>query len=118
VKYDSETQTWNTIVKWSKVEPRVLHMDKDINGNAVGVFAGDMSQILSRYYFNLAATMSKPVVIIETVRMTDIQFIRLDETRPIYLAQHGAYFALLSCELHQNGTAKVKLLKLKKQEEV
>ena len=117
-KYDSETQTWNTTVKWNKVEPRVLHMDEDINGKAVGVFAGDMAQILSRYYFNLAATMSKPVVIMETVRMTDIQFIKLDETRPIYFAQHGAYFAMLSCELHQNGTAKVKLLKLKKQEEI
>ena len=104
--------------KLNKVEPRVLHMAEDENGYAVGYFDGDMSQIITKYYYNLAATMSKPVVIVETVRMTDIQFIKLDETKPIYLAQHGAYFALLSCELHQNGTAKVKLLKLKKQEEV
>jgi hypothetical protein len=96
----------------------VLHMDEDENGYAVGYFDGDMSQIITKYYYNLAATLRQPVVIKETVRMTDLQFMALNETKPIYLAQHRAYFALLSCELSQNGTAKVELLKLKKQEEV
>ena len=117
-KYDSETQTYRVEIKWNKVEPRVLHMDEDENGYAVGYFDGDISQIITKYYYNLAATLRQPVVIKETVRMTDLQFMALNETKPIYLAQHGAYFALLSCELSQNGTAKVELLKLKKQEEV
>ena len=117
-KYDSETQTWHAEVKWNKVEPRVLHLDKDGDGNAVGYFTFDMSHIIGTYYYDLVATMEKPVVIVETVRMNDVQFMALDETRPIFLAQHGAYFALLSCELSQSGTAKVELLKLKKMEEV
>ena len=117
-KFDTDTQTWHTEVKWNKVEPRVLHMEEGENGEAQAFFGFDMSQIINRYYYNLAATMNKPVVIVETVRMNDLDFMALDETKPIFLAQHGAYFALLSCELHQNGTAKAKLLKLKKQEEM
>jgi hypothetical protein len=117
-EYDTDTQTWHTEVKWNKVEPRVLHMEEDADGNATAIFDYDVSQILAKYYYNMQATMLKPVVITETVRMSDLQFSALDETKPIFLAQHSAYFALLSCELYQNGTAKVELLKLKKQEEM
>jgi hypothetical protein len=117
-EYDTDTQTWHTEVKWNKVEPRVMHMEEGENSEAVAFFGFDMSNIITRYYYDLVTTMAEPVVITETVCMTDLQFMALDETRPIFLAQHGAYFALLSCELSQNGTAKVELLKLKKQEEM
>jgi len=117
-EYDTDTQTWHTEVKWNKVEPRVMHMEEGENSKAVAFFGFDMSNIITRYYYDLVATMAEPVIITETVRMTDLQFMSLDETKPIFLAQHGAYFALLSCELSQNGTAKVELLKLKKQEEM
>lgn len=118
-RWDSDTQAWNHTTKWNKVEPRVLHMQRRRGDNGAEAFFGfDVAQIIGKYYYNLAATMRHPVVITETVRMTDLQFMALDETKPIYLAQHGAYFALLSCELSQNTTAKVKLLKLTKQEEL
>lgn len=116
-KYDSETQQWSTIVKWNKVEPRVLKMEEGDNGETVASFQYDMAQIITQRYYNFAATMSKPVIIEETVRMTDLQFMALDETKPIFLAQHGGYFAMLSCEYHPNGIAKVELLRLIKQEE-
>lgn len=118
-KYNTDTQSWEHTVKWKKVEPRVLHMhENESTGEAEAYFGFDMSQVIGLYYYDLAATMKKPVVITETVRMSDVQFLSLDEARPVFLAQHGAYFALLSCELSQNGTAKVELLKLKKQEEM
>lgn len=117
-KYNTDTQSWEHTVKWNKVEPRVMHMHEDANGYAEAYFGFDMSQVLGLYYYDLEATMQKPVVITETVHMTDLQFLSLDETKPVFLAQHGAYFAVLSCELSPNGTAKVELLKLKKQEEM
>jgi len=116
--YSAEYRNGITATKWNKVEPRVLHIQEDSDGNASAFFGFDMSQVIGLYYYDLASTMEKPVVITETFRMTDIQFTSLDETRPIFLAQYGAYFAMLSCELSQNGTAKVELLKLKKQEEI
>lgn len=117
-KWDDDTQSWHTETKWHKVEPRVLKLVKGENDEAVGSFEFDMTNILSAYYMDLSATMEEPVVIKETVKLNDLEFMSLDETKAIFLAQHGAYFALLSCELHQDGTAKVKLLRLKKQEEI
>ena len=95
-----------------------MHIQKDDNDNAEAYFGFDMSQVIGQYYYDLVATMEHPVTIKETVMMTDLQFMSLDETKPIFLAQHGAYFALLSCELSQDGTAQVELLKLKKAEEI
>lgn len=104
--------------KWKKVSPRVLHMRSGLNDAAEGYFGFFMSRIISTYYYDLQATMQRPVYIEETVLMSDLEFMSLDETKPIWLKQHNGYFALLSCELHQNGTAKAKLLKLKKMEEI
>lgn len=117
-EWDADSQTWKTEIKWHKVEPRVMHLTEDDNGDAVADFDYDIANIITNHYMDLAATMERPVVIKETFRMTDVMFMRLDETRPVYLAQHNAYFALLSCELHQDGTAKATLLRLKKMEEI
>ena len=116
-KWNSDTQDWETTIKWTKVEPRVLRLVEDANGNAVGDFDMDMTNIIATYYGDLAATMEHPVIITETLRMDDVTFREVDETKAVYLSQHGAYFALLSLELHSDGTAKAKLLKLVKQEE-
>ena len=104
--------------KWHKVEPRVLRMVEGDSNEAVGTFDMDMENIIMAYYYDLAATMQHPAVIVENIRMDDVTFAAIDETQPIYIAQHGAYFALLSLELHGNGIAKATLLKLKKQEEI
>ncbi len=115
-KWNSDTQDWDTTIKWSKVEPRVMRL-VDNGGYAMGDFDMDMSNIINTYYGDLAATMRHPVIITETVRMDDVTFREVDETKAVYLSQHGAYFALLSLELHSNGTAKAKLLRLVKSEE-
>ena len=115
-KWDSDAQDWYTEIKWHKVEPRVLRL-VDEGGDAMGDFDFDVDNVLSTYYADLESTMEHPVIITEQVRMDDVTFANIDETKAIYIAQHGAFFALLSLELHSNGIAKAKLLKLKKQEE-
>lgn len=115
-KWNEDTQDWETKIKWSKVEPRVLRLIND-NGDAMGDFDFEMPNVISTYYPDFAATMEHPVIITENVSMDDITFSQIDETKAIYITQHGAYFALLSLEMHSNGIAKAKLLKLKKEGE-
>lgn len=103
--------------KYKEVKPRVLSIMQGDNSEAVGYFDIDMKRIISDYYGDLAATMEHPVVITETFRMGDVDIAKVDESRPIYLRQHGAYFALLELKVKGDGTAEAKLLKLKKQEE-
>jgi len=104
--------------KYNKVKPRVLHLERGSNNEALGLFDMDMKRIIAEYYGDLAETLAKPVVINETIRINDVELASVDESRPIYLAQHGAYFALLELSVKGNGTADAKLLKLKKMEEL
>lgn len=117
-EYDADAQQWNVTNKWNKIEPRVLRLIEDVNHDAVGDFDLGMDAVILNHYADLASTMLHPVVITETVRMDDVTFRDVDETKAVYLAQHGAYFALLSLELKSDGTATAKLLKLVKQEEI
>ena len=105
-------------MKYKAVQPRVLNLIEGDNGEAVGVFDMDMKRIIADYYGDLCETMSQPSVITETIRMKDVELTQVDETRPILIRQHGAYFALLELNVKGNGTAEAKLLRLKKQEEM
>jgi len=111
VNYGEVTET-----KYKDVEPRVMQMTEGGDGEAVAYFDMDMKRILAERYGHLLATMQRPVVITETIRISDVELSQVDETRAVYLRQHGAYFALLEMAVKQGGTADVKLLKLKKEE--
>jgi hypothetical protein len=95
----------------------VLNLIEGSSGEAVGMFDMDMKRILSDYYGDLAATMQQPSVITETIHITDVELSQVDETRPIYIKQHGAFFALLELNVKGNHTAEAKLLKLTKRQE-
>ena len=103
--------------KYKAVQPRVLSIMKGDSNEAVGYFDMGMQRIISEYYPDLAVTMQHPVVITETIRINDVELSQLDETRAVYLKQHGAYFAILELAVKGDRTAEAKLLKLKKQEE-
>ena len=105
-------------MKYKAVQPRVLDLIEGDNGEAVGMFDMDMKRIVADYYGDLCETMRQPSVITETIRMKDVELTQVDETRPILIRQHGAYFALLELNVKGNGTAEAKLLRLKKQEEM
>ena len=114
---DEDAQDWYYSTKWSKVEPRVLRMFKDANDNVGATFEGlEMETIINNRYGYLQKTLLHPVVIKERVELSDIELAALDETKPIYLQQHGAHFALLELTLKGDGIAEVTLLKLKKED--
>ena len=116
--YTKEQRNGIPEIKYKAVQPRVLNIEEGDNGEAVGYFDLDMKRILADYYGDLAATMRHPVVITETIRISDVELVMFDESRPVYIGQHGAYFAVLELNVNGKGTATAKLLKLKKQEEI
>ena len=115
--YSTEVRNGIPEIKYKAVQPRVLTMSRGENGEAVGNFDMDMKRIIAERYGDVAATMEHPAIITETIRINDVELACVDETRAIYIQQHGAYFALLELNVKGNGTAEAKLLRLKKQEE-
>jgi hypothetical protein len=115
--YEKEVGNGGVIeTKYKAVEPRVMQMTEGGDGEAVAYFDMDMKRILAERYGHLLVTMQRPVVITETIRISDVELSQVDETRAVYLRQHGAYFAMLEMAVKSGGTADVKLLKLKKEE--
>lgn len=104
-----------TEIKWNKVEPRVLRMEQDDSIFTRAFFDIDMSVIVPDVYGDLLASLAHPSVITETIRISDVELADINESKAIYLQQHGAYFALLSLTTKGNETAEVKLLKLTKE---
>lgn len=101
-------------VKLGKCEPRILNIVNE-NSAAVGRFDMAMENIIADRYAELGATLANPVVISEDIRISDIEIAEFDETRPVYLSQHGAHFAVLTLKTKGEGIAEATLLKLVKE---
>ena len=99
---------------YDSVEPRLMQLYSDDSGNAALKFDMDMQEIIAAKYKNLAATLSAAKVIKETFALSDIEIMEFDETRPVYLAQYGAYFAVTEIQVNEDGTSEVTMFQLVK----
>ena len=115
--YTTEVRNGVPETKYKKTQPRVMRLISGEGDEAVGFFDMDMKRIVQEKYGHLAESLSRPVIVTENIRMNDVELANFDESRAVYLRQHSAYFAVLEMAVKGNGTAEVKLLKLKKQQE-
>lgn len=99
---------------YDSVEPRLMQLYSDDSGNAALKFDMDMQDIIAAKYKNLAATLSAVKVIKETFALSDIEIMEFDETKPVYLAQYGAYFAVTEIQVNEDGTSDVTMFQLVK----
>jgi hypothetical protein len=108
----SSTATTESEPSYSACTDRILRLGKDSNGKATAYFDINMQQILNDKYREVINTLQNVKVVTETIRMRDIELLNFDETKPVFLAQYGAYFAVNSIKSDANGLADVELLKL------
>lgn len=95
-------------LEYNSVEPRLLAY----NG-VKGVFTGlDWNTLLSMYYQTYQSIIRRPIVITEKIEINDIELRDLDMTVPIYLAQYGRYYAIISIKAEDTGICECKLLQL------
>ena len=71
----------------------------------------DLGQILKEKH-PLISSPNRFLQIKATVRMNDIDLLNFDETKPIYLAQTGAYYAVKELQANSKGNATATLIKI------
>ena len=76
----------------------------------IGTDGLNLQTIIEEKYGNIVAALSQAVVVKERVRLSDVELMNFDGTTPVYLAQYGTYFAVLSLQGAENGTAEAELL--------
>lgn len=109
---DTTTDTTDSQPSYSACKDRILRLAEDSNGLATGVFDINMQDVLDDKYRMLAMTLNNAHSITENIIISDIELLNFDETKPVYLAQYGAYFAVTEIKASSNGTAEVTMLQL------
>lgn len=91
---------------------RILRLEKGENGKAVAVFDINMQDILREKYIHIGESLQRAKVITEKIRISDIELLDYDETKPIYLAQYGNYYAITEIKADEAGFAEVTMFQL------
>lgn len=97
---------------YSACKDRILRLMKDSKGKAIAWFDINMQQIIDEKYRNITDSLQKAKIVTEKVRIRDLELINFDETKPIYLAQYGSYFAVTEIKADETGLADVTMLQL------
>ena len=109
---DTTTDTTDSQPSYSACKDRILRLEEDSSGLATGIFDINMQDVLDDKYRMLAMTLNNAHSITENIIISDIELLNFDETKPVYLAQYGAYFAVTEIKASSNGTAEVTMLQL------
>lgn len=99
-------------IEYTKAENRILIESED-KGVSKGVFTGmDFASIIKRFYEKYAMVVDKPKIIKEKIQLKETDVKTLDMTVPIYLAQYGQYYAIVSVKAEDSGVCGCELLQL------
>lgn len=109
---NSDGTTTENKPSYKACKDRILQLVDDGNGKAAGVFNINMQDILKEKYKDIGDTLQSTKVVKETMRIRDIELLEFDETKPIFLTQYGAYFAVNEIKSEATGLAEVEMLKL------
>lgn len=113
-KNENESKVDATSAKdsYKACKDRVLRLSRNEKGKAVARFDINMQEIIDTKYSQLAKSLEHVKIVTEKVRMSDTELAHFDETKPVYLAQYGSYFAVTEIKADETGVAEAILLKL------
>lgn len=95
-------------LEYSDVEPRILKID-GVNGSFKDM---DWESILEKNYSSFQKMIYNPIVITEKIEIGDVELRDIDVTVPVYLAQYGRYYAIISIKAENTGICECELLQL------
>lgn len=99
------------VANLESVEPRILlFTDEQVRK---GTFEGlNFASLIDMYYKGYSEVIYMPKIITENIEISDIELKDLDMTIPVYLAQYGRYYAIISVKAEDTGICECKLLQL------
>lgn len=106
------TTTVQTATKYKACKDRIVNLVKSDTGNAALAFNIDLQNIFDNKLEKLRKTVANPHQITERFNLSDLEILNFDETKPVYLAQYGAYFAVLEIKTTSSGYSEVTMIEL------
>ena len=98
--------------KYKACKDRIVNLTKNDAGYAELAFNIDLQDIFDNKLEKLRKTVANPHQITERFNLSDLEILDFDETKPVYLAQYGAYFAVLEIKTTNSGYCEVTMIEL------
>ena len=106
------TTTVLVATKYKACKDRIVNLTKNDAGYAALAFNIDLQDIFDNKLEKLRKTVANPHQIVERFNLSDLEILNFDETKPVYLAQYGAYFAVLEIKTTSSGYSEVTMIEL------
>lgn len=106
------TTTVQVATKYKACKDRIVNLTKNDAGYAALAFNIDLQDIFDNKLEKLRKTVANPHQITERFNLSDLEILNFDETKPVYLAQYGAYFAVLEIKTTSSGYSEVTMIEL------
>ena len=110
--FGNTTYTRQVATKYKACKDRIVNLTKNDAGYAELAFNIDLQDIFDSKLEKLRKTVANPHNIVERVNLSDLEILNFDETKPVYLAQYGAYFAVLEIKTTSSGYCEVTMIEL------
>ena len=94
------------------VEPRILFETNEGDLSKASFAELAWRELLGKYYNAYQTMIRRPVVIKEKIEISDVDLREIDVTVPVYLAQYGRYYAIISIKAEDTGICECELLQL------
>ena len=104
--------TVQTATKYKACKDRIVNLTKNDAGYAELAFNINLQDIFDNKLKKLRKTVANPHQIVERFNLSDLEILNFDETKPVYLAQYGAYFAVLEVKTTSSGYCEVTMIEL------
>lgn len=106
------TITTQVATKYKACKDRIVNLTKNDAGYAELAFNINLQDIFDNNLEKLRKTVANPHHIVERFNLSDLEILNFDETKPVYLAQYGAYFAVLEIKTTSSGYCEVTMIEL------
>lgn len=110
--FGSTTITRQVATKYKACKDRIVNLTKNDAGYAELAFNINLQDIFDNNLEKLRKTVANPHQITERFNLSDLEILNFDETKPVYLAQYGAYFAVLEVKTTSSGYCEVTMIEL------
>lgn len=110
--FGNTTYTRQVATKYKACKDRIVNLTKSDTGYAALAFNIDLQGIFDSKLEKLRKTVANPHQITERFNLSDLEILNFDETKPVYLAQYGAYFAVLEIKTTSSGYCEVTMIEL------
>ena len=103
--------TTQVATKYKACKDRIVNLTNN-SGYAELAFNINLQDIFDNKLKKLRKTVANPHHIVERFNLSDLEILNFDETKPVYLAQYGAYFAVLEVKTTSSGYCEVTMIEL------